>query len=433
MDRDTRERARAADTGPEEHLELARRHLRGGEPEAALALLNEAELRGAEAGSLRARAEGSLGRWRAAARAARQARLAAPDALAPELLAEIREGLAADVEAPAEPSPSATFVEADAHESARERAWLLSWLGGEPDLLRAASDEPALLAGHEALASSYLGHADPLVSARARQGLALAEGEGALAELAPPEARLHDVQALALAGFESCAGALRDHRQPLVRHLALGEPLLPAFPREPIPTRLFSAHGKDFQTGSFLSAPVLDASTEARLRLLTPETLDLLDLLCDGAFPWRVRGRGYGLALPSNVPRGELQDRIRLLNLLELSPLQVRLGQGHMFDVMSGQGEKDPEDPLEASLARFVAADLCRHPARVDAGEDHALVYARILATYRPGKEVLEHPTALLALAAERYSQIGLAALEQFVAWGGQPPRRSARRDPYRT
>lgn len=437
MDRDTRERARATDAGPEEHLELARRHLRSGDPQAALTLLEEASLPGVEAHELCARAQVALGRWPEAARAARQARCADPTALPEDLLAELREGLLLMAEPPNGPSSSRESQEVALDAWTRERTWLLSWLGGSGQELtfgaRGASPEPALLAGHEDWAPEFLGHPDPLVAARALQGLALAEGAQALTRLAPPTDRLHAPQALALAAFESCAGALRDHPQPLVRHLAQGAPELPAFPREPIPTRLFSAHGQDFQTGSFLSAPVLDASSEARLRLLTPETLDLIDLLCEDAFPWRVRGRGYGLALPSSVPRGELQDRVELLNLTELLPLQLRLGQGHMFDVMRGQKDDDSEDPFEESLARYMAADLCRHPARIDAGPEHALIYARVLAAYRPGKDLAEPPRELLRLAAERYSSIGASALEQFCEWGGQPPRRAARRDPYRT
>jgi hypothetical protein len=435
VDRDTRERARAADAGPEEQLDLARRHLRSGEPRAALERLEGADLVDVEAWELRTRAELALGRWTEAARAARQARCADPGALPEELLAEVRAGLKEEHD-PVEPSPSAAAREAAAEAWARERAWLMSWLGGSAEELRSLTQEHAVVAGHHEWWPEYLDHSDPLLSARARQGLALAQGAAALEHLAPAGDRLHAPQALALAIFPSCAGALRDHAQPLVRHLARGAPPLAAFPREPIPTRLFSAHGKDFQTGSFLSAPVLDASSEARLQLLTPETLDLIDLLCGEAFPWRVRGRGYGLALPSASPRGELQDRVDLLNTLELLPLQLRLGQGHMFDVMSGQkdeGTAGDEDPFEESLARYMAADLCRHPARIEAGPEHALIYARILGAYRPGKEPEEPPRDLLGLASERYSSIGASALEQFCEWGGQPPRRAARRDPYRT
>lgn len=426
MDRDTRARARATDAGPEELLELARRHLRSGEPEAALARLEDQDLPGAEPWELRTRAEAALGRWSEAARAARRARCCDPSALPPELLSEVRAGLREAPFGNELSSGELGFL-------LRERAWLLSWLGGAGHELGEHTTEHALLAGHEEWAAEFLDHPDPLVAARALQGLALAEGAGALERLAPPADRGHAPQALALAVFQSCAPALRDHAQPLVRHLAQGSPALPVFPREPIPTRLFSAHGKDFQTGSFLSAPVLDASSEARLRLLTPGTLDLIDLLCEGAFPWRVRGRGYGLALPAASPRGELQDRVELLNTLELLPLQLRLGQGHMFDVMAGQKEDPAEDPLEESMARYMAADLCRHPARIEAGPEHPLVYARILASYRPGKEVAEPPRDLLDQAAARYSSIGASALEQFCEWGGQPPRRAARRDPYRT
>ncbi|MBL4846220.1 MAG: hypothetical protein JKY65_11885, partial [Planctomycetes bacterium] len=247
----------------------------------------------------------------------------------------------------------------------------------------------------------------------------------------------------ALASFRACAGPLRGHDQPMVRHLAQGSPPLPAFPREPIPTRLFSAHGQDFHTGTFLSAPVLDSSTEARLCLLTPATLELINHLFADAFPWSVRGRGYGLALPASAARGELQERVALLNTIELLPLQLRLGQGHMFDIIWGQKpeSEDPpaEDPPAESLARYLAADLCRHPARVPtrvpAETAENLVYARLLAAFRPGKEPPSQSwtAGVLTEAAASYSAVGLAALEQFVEWGGQPPRGARRRDPYRT
>ncbi|MBL4843954.1 MAG: hypothetical protein JKY65_00390, partial [Planctomycetes bacterium] len=183
MDRDTRQLARAGDIGPEDRLDLARRHLRSGEPSEALALIEtvfESSRLGpepiAEAGVLACRARADLGQWRAAARAAIWTRRVASDALPEELLTETRAALST-------PSPVAEGAETEAAE--RERLWLSSWLGGSADVLIEGSDEQdwrrlALVVGHEDLALDYLDHADPLVRARAHQGLALREGAAAL-------------------------------------------------------------------------------------------------------------------------------------------------------------------------------------------------------------------------------------------------------------
>ena len=124
-----------------------------------------------------------------------------------------------------------------------------------------------------------------------------------------------------------------------------------------------------------------------------------------------------------------------LLNLCELLPFSLELGQGHMFDVLEGQKpeERDPEDPLAEKLARYLAADLSRHPARLEGTPDHPLVYARVLGAFRPGRDDPQPPAGSLEAARARYSAVGLAALETFVAWGGRPPRGARRKDPYRT
>lgn len=464
MDRDTRTSARDGDLEPEARLELARRHLRASEPLRALRLLEEGDAVGAEASEvahLQARAQAGLGRWRSAAQAARRARLGDPEAVPAALLEQLRVRL--DALDPLQPDPplserslaeaspagvsppgASSLEPSSAEELRAEQLWLRSWLGGDPGPLLALTDDArdwarlVLAAGHEALAPELIAHSDPFVRARAQEGLALREGAAALGALPAPGPE-RELRALALAAFGPCAPGLRSDPQPLVRYRAEGSPELAVFPREPMPTRLFSAHGQDFQTGTFLAAPVLDASSEARLRLLTPSTLALIDRLCGEAFPWRVRGRGYGLARPQGLPEGELEARVALLNLLEVFPLRLRLGRGHMFDILSEREASEAADPPEEVLARYLGADLCRHPARLDGGPEHPLIYARALALFRPTKERESPPPApellepILRAADARYSSVGQAALRHFVAWRGDPPRQQRRRDPYRT
>ncbi len=204
----------------------------------------------------------------------------------------------------------------------------------------------------------------------------------------------------------------------------------PPLPREPLPTRLFSAHGRDFQTGTFLA---LEGSTELRLRALTHGSLRLVDELLAGAFPWQVRGRGYGLGRPGDAPEGDLPERVELVARLGLVPFPLSLGRGHMFDVLVP--EEGEEDDLDAPLVRFFASDLSRHPARLEAGPDHPLLYAQLLSRYPPGKPLPAEPRDLLDAAEERYSAVGARALALFVEEAQQPPRRPRRgpQDPFRT
>ncbi|MGE0713666.1 MAG: hypothetical protein AB7N76_33985 [Planctomycetota bacterium] len=427
MDQRTRELERAAEDA-DALLEAAARRLRGGDAAEALALVG-AEA-GAHACALRAEALAALARFPEAALAARAARRHDSDALGSATLARIAAGLLA---AP---------VAADAHPALRlvPLAWLGEASAGELAVAARAEDPllRAAAAGHEAHAEGLAQDPDPLVRARAWEGMARALPSEARAGLLAQEVEspLDDgLRRLALAAEPTLAAALAADPLPLVRYLAQGAPSAPEMPREPVPTRLFSAHGRDFQTGAFLA---LGSSTELRLRVLTEGTLELVDALLGARFPWRVRGRGYGLAKPGDAPTGDLEDRVALLQAAALLPFRLEFGRGHMFDVLEvgGGDEGDGARDLDEVLVRFLASDLTRHPARMEAGPDHPLLYARLLSRYVPGRPAPRDPSDLLAAAEAVYSPTGVAALARFVELAERPrrPRRgSGPQDPFRT
>ena len=324
-----------------------------------------------------------------------------------------------------------------AHVTGEPPRWLtllpLAFLGpASADLLDECVDstnplERQVAALHEEHAPRLVADPDPLVralscEARAR-ALPPAQRAGLLEGAEGPTR-------LVLAHDPTLWPLLRADPDPLIRYVAQGSPSVPPLPREPLPTRLFSAHGRDFQTGTFLA---LEGSTELRLRALTHGSLRLVDELLAGAFPWQVRGRGYGLGRPGDAPEGDLPERVELVARLGLVPFPLSLGRGHMFDVLVP--EEGEEDDLDAPLVRFFASDLSRHPARLEAGPDHPLLYAQLLSRYPPGKPLPAEPRDLLDAAEERYSAVGARALALFVEEAQQPPRRPRRgpQDPFRT
>jgi len=418
MDEATRELARQED--PEVRADLARRHLRGGEPEAALDALGRVDPADpAEVHALRCEALCELVRYEEAAASARAARRLDPAAVAEGLLERLANEL--------------TLV----HVTTAPRGWRtllsLACLGPtsadllEDSVVSASPLERQVAALHEEHAPRLVADPDPLVRALSYE----ARSRG----LSPPEraALLEGADAparLVLAHDPTLWPALREDRNPLIRYVAQGSPSAPPLPREPLPTRLFSAHGRDFQTGTFLS---VEGSTELRLRAMTHSSLALIDQLLAGAFPWQVRGRGYGLGRPSDAPEGDLPERVELVARLGLLPFELSLGRGHMFDVLAP--EEDEGDDLDAPLVRFFASDLSRHPARLEAGPDHPLLYAQLLSRYPPGKPLPPEPGDLLEAAEERYSAVGARALARFVEQAQEPPRRPRRgpKDPFRT
>lgn len=426
MDEATRELARRED--PEVRADLARRHLRGGEPEAALETLGAAARADpAEVHALRCEALCELERFPQAAAVARAARRLDPLALAEGLLARLRDALAPALRS----APAARGEEGEAPRW--ERLLPLAALGPvSAELLAeaACSSSPLerqVAALHEAHAPGLTADPDPLTRALAQEGRARAlTPSERLAQLAGADGPTR----LVLAHDPSLEQALAGDANPMIRYVAQGSPPAPPLPREPMPTRLFSAHGRDFQTGTFLS---LEGSTELRLRALTQASLRLIDELLGGAFPWAVRGRGYGLGRPSDAPLGDLPERVELIGRLGLLPFALTLGRGHMFDVLAPEGEEG-EDP-DAPLVRFFASDLSRHPARLEAGPDHPQLYAQLLSRYPPGKPLPPPPADLLAAAEARYSSVGARALARFVELAQQPPRRPRRgpKDPFRT
>lgn len=222
---------------------------------------------------------------------------------------------------------------------------------------------------------------------------------------------------------------LVDDPAPLVRFVARrareGDAALRAVctstPQEPPRTRLFSAHGPDFEFGLFV---VFDASGEARFSFIDLALFQAVDRLLGG--PVRRLGfskGGYGLGVPSRTAIGDLEDEVRALDASGALPFPLRL-------------DRQPYDPLDdlagASddlLCGGYVRDLKWHPVRHFGAGPDSPVYARVAAALRPNRpEDVSDVTALLAQARDLYTPIGVRALEQFVRLEREEQRDSSAR-----
>lgn len=229
---------------------------------------------------------------------------------------------------------------------------------------------------------------------------------------------------LQLARNPALAEALRDDPVAIVRHQARGAPSIEPFPREPMPTRLFSAHGPDFETGHFVG---FESSCQARLTFFEADLFWAVGRLLHLDTPVLARGRGYGLGVVTGDAVGDLEEKAAAVNAARVLPCSLRVDYGQMFDHLQPReehqgGELHPEDEL---IASFLARDMTRHPARLES-PGHPHTFARLLERFPPGRS---EPTApvddLLTEAEGVYGPVGVRALELFLTIAGQPrPRR---------
>jgi hypothetical protein len=195
-------------------------------------------------------------------------------------------------------------------------------------------------------------------------------------------------------------------------------------------TRLFSAHGPDYESGPFL---VVDATTEARLSALDAGFWLELDATLG------VSGRkvgfssyGYGLALSPDESRGEgrstLERRVLALDEAGVLPFPLRVESFSNFDPVETLPVDDPTHlaDVDARLVYCYAKDLETHPSRDNPPPVGAGVYARVCAAFGkglvPGPDVV---ASLLEEARRAYTPVGIKAIEAFMAGGRR--RRTAR------
>lgn len=265
-------------------------------------------------------------------------------------------------------------------------------LGGAAALGAAGALEPALA------------DADPLVRAQAAR----------LVDLAPaltddPSALVRFVARRAAAGEDDAARRAAATR---------GEDEEPR-------TRLFSAHGPDFDFGLFVA---FHASGEARFACCD---LDLFravsDLLGGGARRLGFSRVGYGLAVPGGAALDEraLEAAVARLDASGALPFPVRVVGLQPYDPL---GDLDREATDDGLLGACYVHDLTWHPVRHFGAGPLAPAYARIAAAVRPGKAPDPAELApLLDEARARYAPLGVRALERFVEEEGRG-QRAARR-----
>jgi hypothetical protein len=273
------------------------------------------------------------------------------------------------------------------------------------------------------LASTPEARDDDLVDLAQARRLALLADEGDLADVRRRVSGLISTHGAALARAQVASGAagaalLADDPSPLVRALAQGTHGTPPYADEPTPTRLFSAHGPDFKSGTFVA---FETSCEDRLTYFSTDLFravnDLLGVLrneVELAF-----GRGYGLAMERGQAAGYLEARVGEINAAGVLPFPLVVHHHQPFDVLvgvDGGGSLSPED--ERLAGRF-AEDLARHPARMNNPGDTA-PYARILGAFRGGNPEPDALEALFREAEQVYGPVGVSALRRFARRAGQ-------------
>lgn len=264
-------------------------------------------------------------------------------------------------------------------------------------------------------------------------GRAAALGPGA-AEALLPIARAGDpFERAQAARVPALARELQDDASALVRFVArrtsLGDDAAAlrararCSPDEPPRTRLFSAHGPDFDFGLFVA---FQASGEARFACCDLELFRAVDRLLGG--PARRLGfsrEGYGLGVPAGAAVGDLEEKVALLDASGVLPFPVRLVGLQPYDPLAALDADPPDDRL---LCAWYVHDLTWHPARHHGAGPDAPIHARVAAELRPDREPDRAAlAALLERAREEFTPVGARALELFVQEEGHGSRAARR------
>ncbi|MCO5169384.1 MAG: hypothetical protein M9894_23825 [Planctomycetes bacterium] len=273
---------------------------------------------------------------------------------------------------------------------------------------------------------------DPLARLVALGHAAALGAAGALEPASDDRSALVRAQA---ARLPALAPALRDDPSALVRSVARrvaegeGEVARRAVATrgedEEPRTRLFSAHGPDFDFGPFVA---LQASGEARFACCDLDLFREVHAALGGAARRLGFSRvGYGLAVPAGVAfdPDALEADVARLNDAGALPFPVRMVGQQPYDPLGDLDRVAVDDGL---LCACYVHDLTWHPVRHFGAAPDAPLFARIAAALRPGHP--PDPAALEPLLQEargRYTPLGARALALFVEEEGHG-KRAARR-----
>lgn len=220
--------------------------------------------------------------------------------------------------------------------------------------------------------------------------------------------------------------ALRQDESPYVRFMARtgGVGARPLAPPEPTATRLFGAHGPDFETGLFVS---FETSYLARLAFFEVRVFRAIDALLGGQGPRMIAfGGTYGLGYGRDQVRGDVHDRVEAVNASGLLPFALEVSGPRPFDHLDGRAPSDMLSAADERLARRLARDLGGHPARTPVRGRAAeaapppghgdQLHHRILRLFPPGRVPADDVLGpLLDEARADYGPVGFRALERFV------------------
>lgn len=182
----------------------------------------------------------------------------------------------------------------------------------------------------------------------------------------------------------------------------------------PTATRLFGAHGPDFETGLTLD---LETRYPARLAFFSRDFLRRVDRLLTGREDHLAAyGSTYGLGFGPQHPQGGVFERVRAANRGGVLPFHVEVTGPRPFDHLHGLAPSDTLGADDERLARRFAQDLRGHPARLETPGPAAELHTRILGLFPPGQvPAPAELDPLLDLARQEYGPVGYRAVEAFV------------------
>lgn len=182
----------------------------------------------------------------------------------------------------------------------------------------------------------------------------------------------------------------------------------------PTATRLFGAHGPDFETDLFLA---FEARYPARLAFFETAFFRAVARLLFGRDDLLSGyGGSYGLGFAAHHDRSDqVHARVEALERSGVLPFHVELTGPRPFDHLRGLAPSDTLPADDERLARRFAQDLRGHPARLEGPQQREL-HRQILGLFPPGRTP---PPAeldpLLDRARVEYGPVGYRAVEAFV------------------
>lgn len=235
--------------------------------------------------------------------------------------------------------------------------------------------------------------------------------------------RAHEEQALGvrgLAGRARCRGVGRAGR---TLELELGYRVHPGAPawlsvwgddtRE-MATRLFGAHGPDFDHGLLVG---FEARYPARLAFFEAAFFRRVEQLFSDRDEHLVAfAGGYGLGFEPTEDQDALARRVEAVNRARALPFHLELTGPRPIDRLRGLAPSDTLSADDERLARRFAMDLGGHPGRFERVGPERALHRQLLALFPPrtvpAPQLLD---PLLDRARVEYGPVGYRAVESFV------------------